>query len=199
VAPTDGSTASLPYLRRTLGEALTLHPAATMAYCSACLAAAAACRGNNSSSSRDCPDPQVTSGVQIWLRDHLLKERSPSRECTPTAAAAAAAAAKAGDALAAGSGAAGVGRNGCLLQNVLLGSEELQGWVMRQARGRATGEAQNRAPCSPSALVLLRSSQGQYSCCLMREQEGRGSHSSSVMYFGCVGVWFGHGGMQSIR
>jgi hypothetical protein len=146
VAPTDGSTASLPYLRRTLGEALTQHPAATMAYCSACLAAAAACRGNNSSSSssRDCPDPQVTNGVQIWLRDHLLKERSPSRECTPTAAAAAAAAAKAGDVLAGGSGggAAGGGRNGCLLQSVLLGSEELQGWVMRQARGRATGEGQ---------------------------------------------------------
>jgi hypothetical protein len=78
--------------------------------------------------------------VQLWLRDHMLKERSPSRECTPTAAAAAAAAVKAGDALAAGSTAAGA-RNGCLLQNVLLGSEELQGWVMRQARSRATGEA----------------------------------------------------------
>jgi hypothetical protein len=159
VAPTDGNTASLPYLRRTLGEALTLHPAATMAYCSACLAAAAACRGNNNSS-RDCPDPQVTSGVQIWLRDHLLKERSPSRECTPTAAAAAAAAAKAGDALAAGGGAAGGGRNGCLLQNVLLGSEELQGWVMWQARGRATGEVQATWRCGPSCVTCR--------CCFCR-------------------------------
>jgi hypothetical protein len=143
LAPSDGSSASLPFLRRTLGEALSLHAAATMAYCSACLAAAAACRNSNSSS-RDCPDPQVTTGVQLWLRDHLLKERSPSRECTPTAAAAAAAAAKAGDVLAAGSAAAagaGAVRNGCLLQTVLLGSEELQGWVMRQARSRATGEA----------------------------------------------------------
>uniref|UniRef100_A0A383WCK3 Uncharacterized protein n=1 Tax=Tetradesmus obliquus TaxID=3088 RepID=A0A383WCK3_TETOB len=158
VAPSDGSSASLGFLKRTLGEALSLHPAATMAYCSACLAAAAACRGNSSSSSRDCPDPQVTNGVQLWLRDHLLKERSPSRECTPTAAAAAAAAAKAGDALAAGTAAAAAAaaaaRNGCLLQAVLLGSEELQGWVMRQARSRATAPPEVRSVIE-SALQLL--------------------------------------------
>ncbi|WIA21210.1 hypothetical protein OEZ85_000455 [Tetradesmus obliquus] len=97
VAPSDGSSASLGFLKRTLGEALSLHPAATMAYCSACLAAAAACRGNSSSSSsRDCPDPQA----------------------------------------------------------VLLGSEELQGWVMRQARSRATAPPEVRSVIE-SALQLL--------------------------------------------
>jgi hypothetical protein len=163
VALADNPAAHGPWVRRMLRTALRRHPATTLGFCFSCLGAAAAAsakgskggsgssrgssRGSSSAGSRDV-DVAVLQGVRMWLKDHLLREASPSREGTPLVAdgAAAAAAAAAGGGGGGGHsnalthGKAGSGR-GCLLQTVLASSQQLQMWIMQQARGRATGAA----------------------------------------------------------
>lgn len=122
-------------LKRLLRQALRQHPTFTLSYCFGCLAAA---NSSHSSSGTVHPNPQVLQGVRLWLKEHLLRESTPSRESTPL-----------GDGLA-GPGAAAEGSNGnskaagkvSCLKHVLETSQELQAWIMQQARARATGRGQ---------------------------------------------------------
>jgi hypothetical protein len=122
VANNGAAPPSVTMLRRLLREALSLHPAAVLGRCVSVLAAA-------SSRSAPKPDPHVLQGLRTWLRDHLLRDRTPSRETTPVG----------GD----GSGSAPAGsflaqRSSCL-GRILGSSHEAQSWVMHQAKGRASG------------------------------------------------------------
>jgi hypothetical protein len=152
VATCDNPAAHGPWLRRVLRQALQRHPATTLSFCFSCLGAATSKGGGGGSSGVDIG---VLQGVRLWLKDHLLREVSPSREGTPLlggegSAAAAAAAAAAGGAT--NGRAAGTGRS-CVLQAVLASSQELQLWVMQQARGRASGAGHTRGAAALSARV----------------------------------------------
>lgn len=149
-----------PWVRKVLRQALQQHPVTTLTFCFGCLGTS----GRNSSSS-SAVVPALVQGVRLWLRDHILREASPSREGTPmdcdgaaaAAAGCASAAAAAGGgvgngmqapkaaavvaaAAAAGGGAAGVHHRGCALQAVLESSAELRAWVRKESKGISRGE-----------------------------------------------------------
>lgn len=115
MAPADRQAAAAagPWVRKVLRQALQHHPVTTLTFCFGCLGSSA----RNSSSGGSGVSPSVVQGVRLWLREHILREPTPSREGTPidcdgnTSAAAAAAAAggcAASLAAAAAAGAAGI-------------------------------------------------------------------------------------------
>jgi hypothetical protein len=113
VAPADSNAAAAaatgPWVRKVLRLALLHHPIPTLTFCFGCLGTS----GRNSSSST--VGPAVLQGVRLWLREHILREASPSREGTPMdcdgsgSGGGAASCSAAALAAAAAAGAAGVG------------------------------------------------------------------------------------------
>jgi hypothetical protein len=169
VAAADGQAAAAaaagPWVRKVLRQSLQHHPIATLTFCFGCIGAS-----TRNSSSSSAVNLGVVQGVRLWLREHILREATPSREgtpidcdaATPRAAGAAAAAARgcASLAAAAAAGAAGVvngakapkaaalataaagcaNSRGCVLQSVLASSADLRAWVRREAKGLSRGE-----------------------------------------------------------
>lgn len=127
-----GAVANIHFLKKLLRQALQLHPTVTLGYCFSCLAGMNSSHSSNSTSA----DPKIQQGVRLWLKEHLLRESTPSRETTPLGDGFPGAAAADGSN---GMSAKSAGK-GCCLKNVLDRSQELQAWIMQQARGRAAGE-----------------------------------------------------------
>jgi hypothetical protein len=119
-----------------LRQALQHHPTITMTQCCAWMAAAAADGAHSHSHSSNTDyDQQLLQGVRLWVKDCLLNEATPSPEGTPTAdTPAGAAGTRTGARKPLGK------RHHSILQAALDASDELQLWVMKQARGRAAGE-----------------------------------------------------------
>lgn len=160
MAPADSQAAAAagPWVRKVLRQALQHHPTITLTFCFGCLGTS----GRNSSSAGGGVGAAVVQGVRLWLREHILREASPSREGTPmdcdgnsgggasSAAATLAAAAAAGAAgvvnggQAHKAGAAGLGGGShvrsCVLQSVLESSAQLRAWVRKEAKGMSRGE-----------------------------------------------------------
>lgn len=165
VAPADSQAAAAagPWVRKVLRQALQHHPITTLTFCFGCLGTSSR---NSSSNSSSGVGPAVVAGVKLWLREHILREASPSRESTPVdcdgssgggaascllatlaAAAAAGAAAvvngsQAPKAAAATAGAGGAAQQrSSVLQSVLESSSELRAWVRKEAKGMSRGKA----------------------------------------------------------
>lgn len=126
VAPQDNATAAAhgPWVRKVLRLALQHHPVTTLTFCFGCLGTTASTSGRNanaSSSSSNSGVPSVglavVQGVKLWLKEHILREATPSREGTPllmdcSSDASAAAAAVNGGSAAAGAVAAAAAAGG---------------------------------------------------------------------------------------
>eukprot|EP00879_Flechtneria_rotunda_P012773 GHRR01013337.1.p1 GENE.GHRR01013337.1~~GHRR01013337.1.p1 ORF type:complete len:572 (+),score=190.44 GHRR01013337.1:396-2111(+) len=165
LAPYDKSTTTGPAVRKLLHKALQLHPSTTLAYCCSWLGPEppSVNNGSSNSSSIKQADQQLKASVRLFVKDYLLKERTPSRASTPPGgdmAVHSAAADNGADELAALAREAeecnGGGNRGhsCRLQDVLNASEELQAWVMQQAKGRAAAPPEVRSLLE-TALQLL--------------------------------------------
>lgn len=141
-----GAVASIHFLKKLLRKALQLHPVATLGFCCSQLAAA------NKSSGRASSE-QLQRGIRLWLKEYVLKPHSPSRETTPLTDVFSKT-----DAADDSNGNSYASLRCCCLKVVLDDSQELQAWVMQQAKGRATGWCSFTRPaivlCCESELQL---------------------------------------------